>query len=137
MFYPTSIVDLIDALKDIQLTASEVQAWRDNDDEPSLNSFANSGVGGRRSDALLDAISTVSNIASKSLTFTQDGTGRLHRRDRNQLERAGFTVLADQPDYMAVAIPPTGEAYRAAEKAGTSTPETMTLELLHQYDDEE
>ena len=57
-------------------------------------------------------------------------------RDRRKIEDAGFQVLSDEPDYTTVAIPPTDEAYVAAEQAGESTPETMELTLIHRADDE-
>jgi hypothetical protein len=121
MFQPTTVSDLITILEDVQRTASEVSAWTDNDGEPTLNSFANSGVGGERSDALLDVIAEAAHAASESLQFTQDGNGKLHHRNRKQLEEAGFQV--------------SEEACRAAEEAGDPEPETMELVLISQPDE--
>lgn len=135
MFQPTTVSDLITILEDVQRTANEVSAWTDNDGEPTLNSFANSGVGGERSDALLNVIAEAEHAASESLQFTQDGNGKLHDRNRKQLEDAGFRVIANEPYYTAVAIPPSEEACRAAEEAGDPEPETMELVLISQPDE--
>lgn len=135
MFQSTTISDLITTLEKVQRTASEVTAWTDNDGEPTLNSFANSGVGGERSDALVDVIAEAEHTASESLPFTQDGNGKLHKRDRKQLEEAGFRVIASEPYYTAVAIPPSEEARRDAEEAEEPEPETMELVLISQPED--
>jgi hypothetical protein len=137
MFQPTTVSDLITTLKEVQRTASNVYAWTDNDGEPTLNAFANSGVGGERSDALLDVIAGAERAASESLQFTQEGEGKLHQRDRKQLEKAGFRVLANEPYYTAVEIPPSKEACRAAEEAGEDEPEAMELVLISQPDEED
>lgn len=136
MYRPTTISDLISRLDEVRHIASAVAAWDDNDGEPTLNSFATSGVGGQRSDALLDPIAEAQDAARDALRFTQDGNGRLHQTDRRQLEEAGFQVLAGEPGYTVVAIPPSDEACIAAEHAGEHTPETMQLELTHWPEEE-
>lgn len=137
MFQPTTVSDLLDSLRDVQRTASSVEAWTDNDGEPSLNSFANSGVGGKRSDALLDVIEQAKRMAGEALEFTQHGNGRLLQRQRAEIEGAGFDLIAGEPYYTAVSIPPTEEACLAAEAAGEPIPDSMELVLLSQPEDED
>lgn len=135
MYKPTAASDLIFYLDEVRRVASEVTAWDDNDGEPTLNSFADSGVGGQRSDALLDPIAEAQSAARDALRFTQDGQGRLHRADRRKLEDAGYQIVADEADYTVVSIPPTDEACAAAEQADGSTLEAMALTLISESDE--
>lgn len=132
---PQTIRDLIQALQVIREVASSVEAWNDNDGEPSLNSFARSGVGGRRSEALMDPIADARSIASEVLRFTVDG--RLDKNQANALRDAEFPVLAGEEGFVKVGISPTAAAYadhEAENEDGESdsydAPEDMELILI-------
>ena len=117
--------DLIDSLKKIESAASEVRAWDDNDGEECLNSFAESGVGGRRSDLLLPLIDEAQIIGDRVLEFTQED--RLHRNQATALNNAGFTVYSHDRGYVSVWIYPTEEAHRIAAKSDEPSPDKMLL----------
>jgi len=117
--------DLIDSLKKIESAVSEVRAWDDNDGEESLNSFAESGVGGRRSELLLPLIDEAQIIADRVLEFTQED--RLHRNQARALTDAGFTVYSHDRGYVSVWVYPTDEAHRVAEQNDEPSPDKMLL----------
>ncbi|NIL19704.1 hypothetical protein [Pseudomonas sp. AN3A02] len=110
----STLNDLIRALVEIREKASDVQAWDDNDGEATLNGFADSGVGGQRSDDLQAPISRAVAIASSVLTFNQD-EGPLDKRQASALEEAGFRVLDRGFENVVVEIRPTESALEAAE----------------------
>ncbi len=125
--------DLIEALKKVETKASDVCAWDDNDGEESLNSFALSGVGGRRSDCLVDPINEVQSIADRVLEFTQDG--RLHRTQARRLKDAGFPIYSPERGYLVVEVHPTDEAYELAEEREEPSPDKMLLVLIEDEND--
>ncbi|NWF10006.1 hypothetical protein HX810_20250 [Pseudomonas salomonii] len=106
--------DLIKTLVEIREKASDVQAWDDNHGEATLNGFADSGQGGRRSDDLQAPISRAVAIASSVLTFNQD-EGPLDKQQAMALEEAGFRVLDRGFENVVVEIRPTEAALKAAE----------------------
>lgn len=132
---PQTIRDLIQALQAVREVASSVEAWNDNDGESSLNSFARSGVGGPRSEALMGPIGYARSIASDVLRFTVDG--RLDRNQSNALREAEFPVLVGDEGFVKVQISPTAAAYadhEAENEDGESdpynAPEDMELILI-------
>lgn len=132
---PQTIRDLVQALHAVREVASRIEAWHDNDDESNLNSFANSGVGGDRSDVLAVVIAPPQSIARDVLRFT--AAGALDKNQSNTLREAGFIVLVGDEGFVKVQITPTDGAYEAHEDVEEddepdpySAPEAMELILI-------
>lgn len=137
MFDLRSKDDLLLALNQVKETFNQIRAWEENDDEATLNGFANSGIGAERSDALLNPIAQAQSLAVDILRFTQNGEGRLDARTKRWLGGRGYRVIADQADYTSVLIEPSEEALSEAEKEGWAAPEGMELILISSDNEEE
>lgn len=133
--------EFLDALRTVQLVMCEVRAWNDNDGCSTLNEFAFSGVGGRRSQLLQWPITEVRRLASETLEF--NGDGMLNRHCLNAIRDAGFGISGGCHDqYVHLEVPPTDEVIADYERSEEDDDEAdypplpMTLNLINVEEDD-